>query len=66
MIMFVAGIATFGFSLMANKAWKQEIIEKQQQEVVAKMLEEKVITKEQLDKEKKEARERERERDNHR
>jgi hypothetical protein len=34
--------------------------------VIAKMLEEKVITQEQLDKEKKEAIERERERDNHR
>ena len=66
MIMFVVGVLTFGFSLMASKAWKKEIVEKQQQEVIAKMLEEKVITQEQLDKEKKEALERERERENHR
>jgi len=66
--MFAVGIVTFGLSLMANKAWRKEIVEKQQQEVIEKMLEEKVITQEQLDKEKKEAieRERERERDDHR
>ena len=59
--MFAVGIVTFGLSLMANKAWRKEIVEKQQQEVIEKMLEEKVITQEQLDKEKKEAIERERE-----
>jgi len=64
--MFAVGIVTFGLSLMANKAWRKEIVEKQQQEVIEKMLEEKVITQEQLDKEKKEAIERERERDDHR
>ena len=61
-IMLVVGIVTFGFCLLINKAWKQEIVEKQQQEVVAKMLEEKVITQKQLDEEKQKAIERERER----
>src|SRR5438067_7310750 len=60
MIMFAVGVATFGFSLLTNKAWKQEIVEKQQQEVVEKMLEEKVTTQEELEKVQKEAVERER------
>lgn len=62
MIMLVVGIVVLVFSSLANRAWKQEIVEKQQQEVVAKMLEERVITQEQLDKGQKEAAERERER----
>ena len=59
--MLVVGVVTFGFSSMASKAWKKEIVEKQQQEVLAEMLEEKAITKEQLEKEQKEAIERARE-----
>ena len=66
LIMFAVGSVIFGLSLLANKAWRQEIVEKQQQEVVAKMLEEKVITQEQLDKERKEFAKRERERERER